>query len=52
MYNVAKTKKKRWRAATTAQLYPRYNTFEFDQGHLTKNQPITVLILLSESLAI
>ena len=25
---------------------------EFDQEHVTKNQPITVLILLSESLAI
>ena len=23
----------------------------FDQGHVTKNQPITALILLSESLA-
>ena len=34
---------------TTAQLYPRRDTFEFDQGHVTKNQPITVLILLSES---
>ena len=38
--------------ATTAQLYPGRDTFEFDQGHVTKNQPITVLILLSESLAI
>ena len=35
--------------ATTAQLYPGWDTFEFDQGHVTKNQPITVLILLSES---
>ena len=34
--------------ATTAQL----NTFEFDQGHVTKNQPITMLVLLSESLGI
>ena len=32
--------------ATTAQLYPGRDTFEFDQGHETKNQPITVLILL------
>ena len=24
---------------------------KFDQGHVTKNQPITALILLSESLA-
>ena len=38
--------------ATTAQLYPGRDTFEFDQGHVAKNQPITVLILLSESLAI
>ena len=31
-----------------------YNTctFEFDQGQVTKNQPITVLIWLSESLTI
>ena len=38
--------------ATTAQLYPGRATFEFDQRHVTKNQRITVLILLSESLAI
>ena len=38
--------------ATTAQLYPGRDTFYFDQGHMIKNQPITVLILLSESLAI
>ena len=38
--------------ATTAQLYPGRDTFEFDQGQVTKNQPFTVLILLSESLAI
>ena len=38
--------------ATTAQLYPGGDTFEFDQGHVTKNQPITELILLTESLAI
>ena len=36
--------------ATTAQLYPSQDTFEFDQGYVTKNQPITVLVLLSESL--
>ena len=36
--------------ATTAELYPSRDTFKFDQGHLTKNQPITVLVLLSESL--
>ena len=41
--------------ATTAQLYRGRDAFEFDQRHVrhvTKNQPITVLILLSESLAI
>ena len=38
--------------ATTEQLYPGRDTFEFDLGHVTKNQPITVLILLSKSLAI
>ena len=37
--------------ATTAQLYPGRDTFEFDQGHVTNNQPIIVLILLSERLA-
>ena len=30
--------------ATTAQLYPGRNTFEFDQGHVTENRPITVLV--------
>ena len=38
--------------ATTVQLYPGRDTFEFDQGYVTKNQPTTVLVLLSESLAI
>ena len=38
--------------ATTVQLYPGRDTFEFDQGHKTKNQPITVLVLSSESLAL
>ena len=38
--------------ATSAQLYPGRDTFEFDQGHVTKNQPITVFILLSESLSL
>ena len=38
--------------ATTAQLYPGRDTLEFDQGHVTKNQPIAVPNLLSESLAI
>ena len=38
--------------ATTAQLYPGRDTFEFDQGHVTKNKPIALLILLNESVAI
>ena len=50
--HMAKTNKQRWREATSAQWYPGRDTFEFDQGHVTKNQPITVLILRSESLAI
>ena len=43
---------KRGVRATTAQLCPSRDTFEFDQGHATKNQSIAVLILLSESLVI
>ena len=38
--------------ATTAQSYSGQDTFEFDQGHVTKNQPITALVLLSKSLGI
>ena len=38
--------------ATTTQLYPGRDTFKFDQGHVTKNQSITVLILLNERVAI
>ena len=38
--------------ATTAQLYPGRDTFEFGQGQVTKNQPIRVLILLSKNLAL
>ena len=37
---------------TTAHLYPGRNIFELDQGHVTKNQPITMPVLLSESLGI
>ena len=39
--HIAKTNKQRRRA--TAQLCPGQDTFEFDLGHMTKNQPITVL---------
>ena len=35
--------------ATTAQLSSGRDTFEFDQGRMTKNQTITVLVLLSEN---
>ena len=49
--HIAKTNKDGVRA-TTAQLYPGRDTFEFDQGHVAKNQPVAVLILLNESLAI
>jgi len=38
--------------AATVQLYASRDTFEFDQEHVTKNQPITVFVLLSESLVI
>ena len=48
-FHIAKTNKDDVRA-TTVQLYPGLP--EFDQGHVTKNQPITVLMLLSASLAI
>ena len=30
------------------QFFPSQDTFELDQGHVTKNQPITVLVLLME----
>jgi len=49
---MAKTNKQSAVRATTAQLYPGRDKFEFDQGHVTKNQPITELILSSESLAL
>ena len=50
--HMAKTNKHSAVRATTVQLYPGRDTFEFDQGHVTKNQPITELILSSESPAI
>ena len=50
--HIAKAKKQRRDRAATAQLYLSRDTFEFDQRHVTRNQPIIVLILLSESLAI
>ena len=48
----SKKKNKDGTQATTAQLYSGRDTFESDQGHVTKNQPITLLLLLSESLGI
>ena len=50
--NHSKTNKQTTARATTAELYPGRDTFEFDQGHVTKNQPITVPVLLRESLGI
>ena len=50
--HIAKTNKQSTVWAITAQLYPGRDAFEFDQGHLTKNQPITELILPSGILAI
>ena len=50
--HIAKTNKESAVRATTAQLYPGRDTFKFDQGHVTNNQPISELILSSESLAI
>ena len=42
-----------WGAQTaTMQLYLDRDKIEFDQGHVTKNQPITMLFLLSEILGI
>lgn len=37
---------------TTAQLCTGRDTFEFDQGQVTENQLITVLVLLSGSLGV
>ena len=50
--NHSKTNKQTTERATSADLYPSRDTFVFDQGHVTKNQPITVLVLLSESLGV
>ena len=51
-FHIAKATNKDGVRATTLQLYPGRDTFEFDLGHVTKNKPTTVLILLSESLVI
>ena len=48
--HIAKTNRESAVRATTAQLYPGRDIFDFDQGHVIKKQPITVFILLSESL--
>ena len=37
---------------TTVQLCTGRDTFEFDQGQVTENQLITVLVLLSGSLGV
>ena len=36
--------------ATAQFFYSDRDKVEFDQGHVTKNQPITMLILLGENL--
>ena len=43
---------KKTKTTAAAQLYPGRDTIEFDQGHVTKKQPITVLVSLIESLGI
>ena len=48
--NHSKTNKQTTERATTVELYPGQDTFVFDKGYVTKNQPIAVLVLLSESL--
>ena len=50
--NHSKTNKQTTERATTAELYPGRDIFVFYQGHVTKNRPISVLVLLNESLGI
>ena len=38
-----------WHAGNSCEIVSQ-DTFEFDQGHMTKNQPTTVLVLSSENL--
>ena len=37
---------------TIAQMYHDRDTFDFSQGHVTKNQPMAIPVYLSESLGI
>ena len=37
------------RKGSSVSFFPSRDTFEFDQEHVDKSQPITVLVLLSES---
>ena len=46
------TNKQKTERAITEELYPGRDTSVFDQGHVTKNQQITVLVLLSENLGV
>ena len=49
----SKNKQTKRRAGNNCAIVSRPGlTFDFDQGYVTKNQPITEFILLSESLAI
>ena len=50
--HTAKTNKQRRHVGNNWAIVSWRDTFEFDQGDVTKNQPITALLLLSESLAI
>ena len=56
---MAKTNKQRWynffihmHVDNNCSIVSWLGTFEFDQGHVTKNQTITLLVLLSESLGL
>ena len=51
-FHTAKTKKQRRREGNNCAIVSRSGYIEFGQGHVTKNQTITVLIWSGESLAI
>ena len=51
-FHIAKTNKQRLREGNNCAIVSRSGYIEFDQRHVTKNQPITVIILLSESVAL
>ena len=56
---MAKTNRQRWHnffihmcVGNNCSVVSWSGTFEFDQGHVTKNQTITLLVLLSKSLGL